>query len=459
MSQVEVHQVHGRVQPRGRASRTGTRAAVAWIVGYLGLVAFPLVVLILLPRPPGLGFWWDLSMGLGFGGLTVMGAQFGLTARFKRASAPFGIDILYYFHRWVAVGGLGLVLAHFAVLRVSAAEALRPVLPPAAPWHMTAGRIALLLLIALVASSLWRKPLRLEYDRWRIGHAVMAVAAVVFAVLHVVGTGYYSGTPAKIGTWTGYMAAWVALVVYVRVAKPWRLLRQPFRVRSVQAERGRAWTLALEPDGHPGLRFRPGQFAWLSLGSSPFAAREHPFSFASSAEERGRVEFTIKELGDFTSTVGNTPLDTVAYVDGPFGVFTPDLHPEAPGFVLIAGGIGIAPMMSMLRTFADRAEQRPLTLIYANDRFEEAVFLEELEALHERLDLRIVHVIREPEPGWCGEVGLVTGDVLERALPERADLYTFFLCGPEAMTDAVLGDLRRLGVPLRQIHFELFDMV
>jgi predicted ferric reductase len=436
-----------------------TRSAVLWSASYLALVSLPLVVLLVPPTPPGLGFWWDLSMGLGFGGLAVMGVQFGLTARFKRASAPFGIDILYYFHRWVAIGGLGLVLAHFLALRLSAPEALRPIMPPAAPWHMTAGRIALLLLIVLVVSSFWRKPLRLEYDRWRIGHAVMAVGAVVFAVWHVAGTGYYTGTPTKMWLWIGYMAAWVALVLWVRLAKPWRLLGRPWRVTGVRPERGRAWTLTLEPDGHPGLRFQPGQFAWLSLGASPFAAREHPFSVASSAADGGALEFTIKELGDFTSTVGAMPPGTTAYVDGPFGVFTIDRHADAPGFVFIAGGVGIAPMMSMLRTMADRADRRPVTLIYGNNRVEDVIFFEELDQLEARLDLRVVHVLVEPPPEWPDEGDLITRRVLERALPEQPERFTYFLCGPEPMTDAVQRDLRSLGVPLRRIHVELFDMV
>jgi predicted ferric reductase len=434
-------------------------AAVLWVGGYLAVIAFPLVILLVPPTPPGLGFWWDLSMGLGFAGLAMMGAQFGLTARFKRASAPFGMDILYYFHRWVAVGGLLVVLAHFAVLRLHAPEALRPILPPGAPWHMTAGRLALLLLLALVASSLWRKPLRLEYDHWRIGHAAMSVAAVLLAVAHVAGTGYYTGTPAKMWMWIGYMGGWLALVVYVRVVKPWRLVGRPYRVDDVRRERGRAWTLTLVPEGHAGLRFRPGEFAWVTVGRSPFAAGEHPFSIASSAERPERLEFTIKELGDFTSTIGGTAVGTTAYVDGPFGVFTPDLHPEAHGFVLIAGGVGMAPMMSMLRTLADRAEPRPLLLIYANERWDDVIFREELESLRERLDLRIVHALHHPPEAWEGERGFVTGELLRRLLPAEKRTATYFICGPEPMTDAVQRELRSMGVPLRNIHLELFDMV
>jgi predicted ferric reductase len=438
--------------------RSSGVAASLWTLAYLGAVALPLLVLFLPPGAPGLGFWWDLSMAFGFAGLAVIGVQFWLTARFKRMSAPFGMDILYYFHRWVAVGGLLLVLAHFAVLRTTAADSLRPVLPPAAPWHMTAGRVALLLMLVLVVSSLWRKQLRLEYDRWRIAHAAMAVAALLLAVWHVAGTAYYTGTPFKRWTWILYVLAWAGLVAYIRAWRPWRLLQRPWRVTHVQPEPGRSWTLTLEPEGHEGIHFQPGQFAWLTLRRSPFAAAEHPFSFSSSAALRDSVRFTIKELGDFTNTIGTTAPGTIAYVDGPYGVFTPDRHPDAPGFVLIAGGVGIAPLMSMLRTFADRGESRPITLVYANNRLEDVLFREELEALQGRLQLRVVHVLLEPPDGWAGEHGFVDRLVLHRALPPERSSLTYFICGPKPMTDAVEWDLRTLDVPLRRIHIELFDM-
>jgi predicted ferric reductase len=221
----------------------GSVSAGIWILAYLGAVALPLAVLFIPAGAPGLGFWWDLSMGLGFAGLAAIGVQFWLTARFKRASAPFGIDILYYFHRWMAVGGLFLILAHFAVLRVTAEEALRPVMPPDAPWHMTAGRVSLLLLIALVVSSLWRKRFRLDYDWWRIAHAAMAVVAVLLAVWHVAATGYYTGTTFKRWTWIVYISAWAGLVVYIRAIRPWRLLGRPWRSRTLRrsaAGRGRS---------------------------------------------------------------------------------------------------------------------------------------------------------------------------------------------------------------------------
>ena len=148
-----------------------------------------------------------------------------------------------------------------------------------------------------------------------------------------------------------------------------------------------------------------------------------------------------------------------AYVDGPHGVFTTDFHPDAPGFVFIAGGVGIAPIMSILRTLADRHDARPLHLVYGSWRWDGVLFREEIETLKGRLDLRVVHVLQEPVPDATCESGFVTEAVLRRAVPFALEGFDYFLCGPKAMTEFVLPSLRRLDVPLRRIHFEHFEMV
>src|SRR5262249_28169487 len=95
-----------------------------------------------------------------------------------------------------------------------------------------------------------------------------------------------------------------------------------------------------------GFRFRPGQFAWLTTGKTPLKITGHPFSFSSSAAvSDGQVEMTIRNLGDFTSKIGHIPVGQRVYLDGPYGAFTIDRNP-ADMHVLIAGGVGITPMMS-----------------------------------------------------------------------------------------------------------------
>ena len=434
-------------------------SAVCWVSGYLALVLTPLFVLLIGQVPPGSGFWWDFSMALGFSGMAIMGILFLLTARFRRASTPFGIDIIYYFHRYLAVMAFVLIFLHYLIIRINNVEALGAINPLQAPGYMTAGRVSLMLFALLIITSLWRKPLRIHYDEWRMLHIGLAVAAFLLALGHIEGVGYYIDAPAKRWLWTGYTLFWVLLIVYVRLLKPWQMHNRPYRVAELRQERGNSWTLALEPDGHEGMHFKPGQFAWLTLRESPWHVKEHPFSFSSSAIRQDRLEFTIKELGDFTRTIKDTQVGEIAYLDGPYGVFSVDQHTDAPGFIFIAGGVGAAPVMSMLRTLADRHDTRPLWFIYGNKHWENVIFREELNALKKRLDLRLVHVLKEPPTDWKDETGFITPELLQKILPSDAQKYEYFLCGPKPMSDAVQQGLHALRVPLGQVHFELFDMV
>lgn len=304
--------------------------AASRVAAYLAVVAIPIIALLVGPVPPGGGFFWDFAMGLGFGGLAMLGVQFALTARFHRLAAPFGIDLVYYFHRWAATGAVGLVLAHYLIIRLCYPQALGPANPFRAPVHLSAGRVALVLFIALIATSFARKKLHFSYDRWRIWHGIMAVPAVVLALVHIEGTGNYTNVMWKGALWIGYAALWVAILGYIRLVRPFRLQRRPYRVIGLTRQGGSAWELTLQPAGNWSMAFNPGQFAWLSLGKSPFRAEEHPFSFSGSAASPGSLRFTIKALGDFTRTIGGTQVAEIAYVDGPYGVFSPDFFPTLP---------------------------------------------------------------------------------------------------------------------------------
>ena len=212
------------------------------------------------------------------------------------------------------------------------------------------------------------------------------------------------------------------------------------------------------PEWHAGFTFQPGQFAWLTIWDSPFALKEHPFSIASSAEQPGTLSFTIKALGDFTARIKEVEIGRRVYVDGPHGSFSTDRQP-APAYVFIAGGIGIAPIMGMLRTLADRCDRRPLLLFYAYHTWERLTFREELQALQTKLNLRLVFVLKDSPEGWQGEVGLLNEELLARHLPQQRDGQEYFICGPVPMIQLSEKLLYRLGVPMRRVHSELFDLV
>jgi len=273
-----------------------------------------------------------------------------------------------------------------------------------------------------------------------------------------VGWGFYLVDPLKRALWIGMTIFWIGLLLYVRLFKPLFMLRRPYRVAEVCAERGDTTTLVMRPEGHAGFRFKPGQFGWLTLWASPFRITGHPFSFSSSAEAAdGRVEMTIRNLGDFTSAVKAVKVGQRVYLDGPYGAFTignpTDMH------VLIAGGIGITPMMSMIRTLADRGDTRPLVLLYGSKDLESLTFREELDTLKARLDLKIVYVLSQAPDGWTGETGRITAEVFKRHLPPAYADHEYFICGPDVMMDAIETALGEMKVPLARYHSERYSFV
>ena len=434
---------------------------IFWILVYILLASAPLLILLLGKMPEGREFWRELSVALGFAGLALMSLQFALTARFKSIKAPYGADIVYHFHRQISFVALAFILVHPLLLFIFSPRTLALLNIISAPWRARAGVTAVVLLLVLIGASVWRKRLKIEYTHWRIWHGILATAVIALAITHVVLARHYLNTPFKQTLWIAYGIFWVGLLAYVRVLKPILLLRRPYEIESVLPERGNAWSLTIQPVGHSGLKFMPGQFAWITVGNSPFSETEHPFSFSSSTDQQSKLTFTIKELGDFTRKIKTLQPGQKVYVDGPFGHFSVDRHPHAEQFVFIAGGVGITPIMSMLRTLAQRGEKRPLTLIYANRDWESIIFREEIERLRDSLALKVVHVLEKPPVDWTEETGFINQAILERHLPKarRCNTIEVFICGPQPMMNAVEQALSNLGIPYGDYHSEQFNLV
>jgi predicted ferric reductase len=434
----------------------GPGEAVLWTLVYVALAALPLVVLLLIPRPPSRGFWIEFGVALGFIALTMFGLQFALTARFRRIASPFGIDTQLHFHRQAGLIAFWLALAHPVIL-IAAQPAFFDFLDPRVSLVRAVALWVLLgSLVALIVSTLWRQQLNLAYPWWRLAHAVLGFLVVFVGLVHVLRVSHYVSTPMLQALWVGLTGVALGLLVYARALRPLWIRRKPYRVVEVRPERGSSWTLVLEPSGHRGKRFEAGQFAWLSIGQSPFSMDQHPFSLASSAERPERIEFTVKELGDYTRKIGSVEPGTTAFVEGPYGAFT--MSPHALGAVFLVAGVGITPVMSILRTLRDQHDERPLVLIYGSSDWDAVIFREELCELERVLHLTVVHVLEHAPDGWTGETGLIDEELLNRWLPLDTPGLEYFVCGPEPMMNTVEPYLLERGIPLRRLNSERFNI-
>jgi hypothetical protein len=256
--------------PTEDRSRSLAIRGVFWVGIYLAVAAAPLVFALLGDTPPGRDFLTDFSVALGFVGLSMMGLQFALVA-----PLPVGGRALRRGRRG-PVPPPGLLRRHrFHPLPSGPAGAGRRRHPAAlqrleAPWRARLAVASVLCLLAVMATSIWRCRLRLRYEVWQAAHGLLSTASVLFALAHIYLVGYYVDTAWKTALWAVMTAAFLGLLVWVRLVRPWRRRRRPWEVERVRPERGDVSTLALRPLGHRGLQFAPGQFAWLMVNRSPF---------------------------------------------------------------------------------------------------------------------------------------------------------------------------------------------
>ncbi len=437
---------------------------IIWYGLYLFLILLPLATAAIAnPARVAPPFLPALGIAAGFIGFSLMSLEFALISRIESAAEPFGEDSLQLFHNIMGVTALGFILAHPTLLIVSGYPAhcwLNPFSACANTATITAS-LSVLALLLLIITSLWRKRLRIRYEFWYTAHGLLALFVVFAALVHIFVLGRFTSTPIMKAIWILYATLVLGLIIWYKVWTPIRNWRNKWQVIENKVERGGARTLTLEPTGHSGFEFMPGQFAWLKTGRTPFGVGQHPISISSSSEEppNGRVSFTIKNLGDWSGeeVPALVPGDTI-WLDGPHGVFSID-RLEAMGYVLVAGGVGITPLYAICQTMADREDIRPVLLFYGGSDLESLTFREELEALQERMNLQLIPVLSDPAEDWDGERGFINEEILTRYLPKQYKRYKYLICGPKPLMDAMEEALPDLGVPRQHILTERFDMV
>ncbi|MFN8981807.1 MAG: ferric reductase-like transmembrane domain-containing protein [Alphaproteobacteria bacterium] len=434
------------------------------------LAAYALLVAL----PVALGWWligparpWveEASSAIAMMATAALLLEFLLSGRFRVISAGIGMDRSLRWHQMFAQVLTIAVLLHpiFYTSPFGAAfhrpddlhDALTLGLDAAS---LVSGALAWLLLGLLTITAIRRDDLPCRYEVWRVSHGLGAALLAGFALHHAISAGRYSGAPALMAYWALLLALALGSLVAVYLLRPWRLAHWPWRIAGLERVGDRLWSLTLEPDAHAGLSYRAGQFAWLRLDCSAFSVREHPFSIASAPTDGKALRFLIKEVGDFTRQIGTLGLGARAFVDGPHGALCLEGRQE-PGIFMMAGGAGLAPMLSLLRDAAARGEARPITLLYGNRHEGQIMAAAELAAVAGRLRLALRHVLQEPPPGWVGLTGMMSPALIQAEAAQAArEGWVFLLCGPGPMTRAAHQGLHALGVPRRRILEERFSV-
>ncbi|MDQ2853609.1 MAG: ferredoxin reductase family protein, partial [Chloroflexota bacterium] len=384
--------------------------------------------------------------------------QLVLMSRSPWLDQLFGMHRLAAWHRWVGFAVVWLLLGHgvFTTVGYAAFDKASPVgelwtLLTTYPYVLmgTAG-MAMLLAVGVTSVRLARR--RLAYETWH-GIHLYAYLAIALATAHqlVVGSDFMHDPVARI-YWIGLYVAVAALVLVFRVGQPIALsMRHRLRVANVVDEGPGVVSVYLVGRQLDRLPVRAGQyFIWRFLTADGWW-QGHPFSL-SAAPNGQYLRLTIKDSGDYTRLLQRIRPGTRVLAEGPYGLLT-GARRTRPELLLIAGGIGIAPLRALLEELP--VEQGNLTLLYRASDWDDVVFRDEIDELVRQRGGHVRYLVGRRGTEEMPADPLRPG-ALARMVPDirRRDIY---LCGSNPMMEAVRKSLHMLRVPPAQIHAERFS--
>lgn len=406
--------------------------------------------------------WTLLAISLGYTAFGLLCLQLILAARTRTLDRLYGSDRLLLIHRAV-----GPVLLSAAAVHVSVApfvfspftQRLQFMLPPLLETLPGAAAATAVLLAAGVTAV--RAATGVRYDVWRRVHLFGALA-LPLAMTHAAVAGQSFGRVPLLRGYVLGLGAVAGFALLTRAARRFKADRAPHRIVNVAMSAGRTTTIRVERPA--GFSFRAGQFCELGFGGRP----PHPFTIASPPEAP-YLEFTIRRIGEFTRAIGTSTAafressgrtPSTVSLSGPYGRFTPDIAPDARTLVFIAGGIGITPFASVLRSeaFWSKPGLRTVVLIWSIRRRSEAPYYSVLAELAERYrQFHFLTLHTDSANETATDRRRIDSAYLTERCPEDDAHTAWFLCGPAGMMHECRRSLRQLGVPRRRVHTERFQ--
>jgi predicted ferric reductase len=362
-----------------------------------------------------------------------------------------GLDRVAIWHRRVATTAVLLLVPHL-VLVMSAPDRY------ATAIGNGLGVVALLGLVVLSVWALaprlraagWPGPVRrlasAGYERWLSVHRLTGLF-VIAAVAHgaLVAPALHASTLLRV-TYLVIGGTGAAAYAYRELFARFVVPAHDYTVSDVRRPNDTTTEVSLEPVRDP-LVFVPGQFVVLSFGGTDGWQR-HPFSVASAPTER-RLDVSIKAVGDYTRDLHDKLRPGIpAKAVGPFGGF--DYRRGGHDQIWIAGGIGITPFMSWIRSL-DGSFDRSVDFYYSVRWQADALYLDEIDAAvrqHPSLHAKVVESERE---------GLLTAEKVAYGHPRGTDVWVY-MCGPPPMMTALATGFRALGIPASRVRWEQFDI-
>lgn len=229
------------------------------------------------------------------------------------------------------------------------------------------------------------------------------------------------------------------------------MVPHPCRLRRVRRETADTFTLDLEPGpGRDGWRFSPGQFNMLYV----FGVGEVPVSISGDPGRPEALVHTTRRVGAVTRAMGRLGRGDTLGVRGPFGSPWPLDQALRSDVLLVAGGIGLAPLRPALyRLLAARDRYGKVVLLYGTRSPADILYRRELQRWRSQLDLEVVVTVDRAQREWRGHVGVVTAFIARAPLDPLNTVA--MVCGPEVMMRFAVREIRKRGVAEESIYLSM----
>ena len=228
------------------------------------------------------------------------------------------------------------------------------------------------------------------------------------------------------------------------------MMPEPWRVRSVVRESADVYTLGLESLSSPVPPFLPGQFNMLYA----FGVGEVPISLSGDAADVSGFVHTIRAVGAVSTALSQAQPDSVLGLRGPFGCGWPLTEASGHDILIVAGGLGLAPLRPVIYHLLAHSEHfGRITILHGSRSPAEILFRSELAMWQTRPDVSVAITVDHADPTWHGHVGVVPA-LVERAVFDPPGTIAF-VCGPEVMMRFSAAALLAAGVGANRIHVSM----
>ncbi len=210
----------------------------------------------------------------------------------------------------------------------------------------------------------------------------------------------------------------------------------------------------IDPDERMRFSFKPGQFVMLEVPG----VGEAPFGISSPPSSRGDIELCIRKAGNLTSFLAKADRGMMVGIRGPFGTSFPMEQMHGQNILLIAGGLGLAPLRSPIGYVQENRNLfKNVDIVYGTKTPSQLLFSFQYD-MWRKDDIDMVIIVEKPDAAWQGRVGMIT-KVLEEMAEKRAeDFYqntSAIVCGPPVMFKFVCSMLTKAGIPMQKMFVSL----